>query len=102
MSTWTGPPAREPSSARRPSLARPDVAAHYGARFGLSGWELAWDTAGLTPGVHRLYLDVHRTTDNAWSLIDRHLVIVAGGNDALAADCVATAVTTCSRSAGNG
>ncbi len=61
-------------------LARPDVAAHYGARFGLSGWELAWDTAGLTPGVHRLYLDVHRTTDNAWSLMDPHLVIVAGGH----------------------
>ncbi len=62
-------------------LERPDVAAQYGARFGPSGWELAWDTtAGLAPGVHRLYLYAHRTTDNAWSLMDPHLVVVAGGH----------------------
>jgi hypothetical protein len=60
-------------------LDRPDIAAQYGARFGPSGWELAWNTAGLAPGVHRLYLYAHRTTDNAWSLMDPHLVVVAGG-----------------------
>jgi alpha-tubulin suppressor-like RCC1 family protein len=60
-------------------LDRPDVAAQYGARFGPSGWELAWDTTALTPGVHRLYLYARRTTDNAWSLMDPHMVIVAGG-----------------------
>jgi hypothetical protein len=60
-------------------LDRPDIAAQYGARFGPSGWELAWDTAGLSPGVHRLYLYAHRTTDNAWSLMEPHLVIVSGG-----------------------
>ncbi len=60
-------------------LDRPDIAAQYGARFGPSGWELAWDTAGLAPGVHRLYLYAHRTTDNAWSVMDPHLVVVPGG-----------------------
>jgi hypothetical protein len=60
-------------------LDRLDVAAQYGARFGPSGWELAWDTAGLAPGVHRLYLYAHRTTDNGWSLMDPHLVIAPGG-----------------------
>ncbi len=60
-------------------LDRPDIAAQYGARFGPSGWELAWDTAGLAPGVHRLYLYAHRTTDNGWSLMEPHLVIVPGG-----------------------
>jgi hypothetical protein len=60
-------------------LDRSDIAAQYGARFGPSGWELAWDTSGLTPGVHRLYLYAHRTTDNAWSLMDPHLVVVPGG-----------------------
>lgn len=60
-------------------LDRPDIAAQYGERFGPSGWELAWDTAGLTPGVHRLYLYAHRTTGNAWSLMEPHLVIVLGG-----------------------
>ena len=60
-------------------LDRPDIAAQYGARFGPSGWELAWNTTGLAPGVHRLYLYAHRTTDNAWSLMDPHLVIVPGG-----------------------
>ena len=61
-------------------LDRPDVAAQYGARFGPSGWELVWDTAGIAPGVHRLYLYAHRTTNSAWSLMDPHLVIVAGGH----------------------
>ncbi len=60
-------------------LDRTDIAAQYGERFGPSGWELAWDTAGLAPGVHRLYLYARRTTDNAWSLMDPHLVVVAGG-----------------------
>ncbi|HSN73556.1 MAG TPA: SBBP repeat-containing protein, partial [Anaerolineae bacterium] len=60
-------------------LDRPDIAAQYGARFGPSGWELAWDTTGLAPGVHRLNLYAHRTADNAWSVMDPHLVIVAGG-----------------------
>lgn len=57
----------------------PDIAAQYGARFGLSGWELAWDTTGLAPGVHRLYLYAHRTTDNAWSPMEPYLVVVPGG-----------------------
>ena len=60
-------------------LDRPDIAAQYGARFGPSGWELACDTAGLASGVHRLYLYAHRTTDNAWSAMEPHLVIVPGG-----------------------
>jgi hypothetical protein len=60
-------------------LDRPDIAAQYGTRFAPSGWELAWDTTGLAPGVHRLYLYAHRTTDNAWSLMEPHLVIVPGG-----------------------
>ncbi len=60
-------------------LDRPDIAAQYGERFRPSGWELAWNTTGLAPGVHRLYLYAHRTTDNAWSLMDPHLVIVPGG-----------------------
>lgn len=60
-------------------VSRPDIAALYGARFGLSGWELSWDTAGVASGVHQLYLYAHRTTNNAWSLMDPHLVIVAGG-----------------------
>jgi hypothetical protein len=61
-------------------LDRPDIAAQYGVRFGPSGWELAWNTAGLAPGVHHLYLYAHRTKDNAWSLMDPHLVVVAGGH----------------------
>ncbi|HSN76475.1 MAG TPA: SBBP repeat-containing protein, partial [Anaerolineae bacterium] len=62
-------------------LDRPDIAAQYGERFRYSGWELAWDTtAGLAPGVHRLYLYAHRTTDDTWSLMDPHLVVMAGGH----------------------
>lgn len=57
-------------------LDRPDVAAQYGARFGPSGWELAWDTSGVAPGVHQLYLYAHRTSDNIWTLTPAHLVIV--------------------------
>lgn len=60
-------------------INRPDIAAQYGARFGPSGWELAWNTAGLAPGAHQLYLYVHRTTDNAWSVMGPHLVVVPGG-----------------------
>ncbi len=60
-------------------LDRPDVAAQYGERFRPSGWELAWDTTGLAPGVHRLYLYAHRTTDNVWSLMEPHLVVAPGG-----------------------
>jgi hypothetical protein len=41
-------------------LDRPDIAAQYGARFRPSGWELAWGTGSLAPGVHRLYLYAHR------------------------------------------
>ncbi len=61
-------------------LNRPDVAAEYGERFGPSGWELDWDTSGVTSGPHWLYLYAHRTTDNAWSLLPPHLVVVAGGH----------------------
>ncbi len=60
-------------------LSRPDVAARYGVRFGPSGWELAWDTTGLAPGVHRLYPYAHRTTDGAWSELPPRLVIVPRG-----------------------
>lgn len=60
-------------------VSRPDIAALYGARFDPSGWELAWDTAGLAPGVHRLHLYAHRTTDDGWSGMDPHLVVVPGG-----------------------
>jgi hypothetical protein len=60
-------------------LDRPDVAAQYGERFRPSGWELAWDATGLAPGMHRLYLYAHRTTDNAWSLMESHLVVAPGG-----------------------
>jgi hypothetical protein len=60
-------------------LDRLDVAAQYGERFRASGWELDWDTTGLAPGVHRLYLYAHRTTDNGWSLMDPHLVVAPGG-----------------------
>jgi hypothetical protein len=58
---------------------RPDVAAQYGARFGPSGWELTWDTGSTPPGVHQLYLYAQRTRDNAWSLMEPHLVVVRGG-----------------------
>lgn len=61
-------------------LDRPDGAAQYGTRFGPSGWELAWDTSGLAPSVHRLYLYAHRTTDDAWSLMPPHLAVVSGGH----------------------
>jgi hypothetical protein len=79
-STWTAPTAQGTIiGGATYGLDRPDIAAQYGARFGPSGWELAWNTTGLAPGVHRLYLYAHRTTDNAWSLMDPHLVIVPGG-----------------------
>lgn len=58
-------------------LDRPDVAAQYGARFGPSGWELVWDTSGVAPGIHHLYLYAHRTSDNAWTLTPSHWVFVA-------------------------
>jgi hypothetical protein len=61
-------------------VSRPDIAALYGARFGPSGWELSWDTTGVASSVHRLYVYAHRTTNSAWSLMDPHLVIVAGGH----------------------
>lgn len=48
-------------------LSRPDVGTRYGDRFDSSGWELTWDTTGLSFGVHKLYLYAHRTTDNSWS-----------------------------------
>ena len=48
--------------------------------FAPSGWELAWDTAGVLPGVHQLYLYAHRSTDNAWSLMLPHLVVMRGGS----------------------
>ncbi len=57
-------------------LERPDVAVLYGACFDPSGWELVWDTGGIMPGVHALYLYVHRTTDDAWSELPPHIVIV--------------------------
>jgi hypothetical protein len=60
-------------------LARPGLAPVYGAAFVHSGWELSWDTTGLAPGIHRLYLYAHRTTDNAWSAMDPHLVVAPGG-----------------------
>ncbi|MCB0057865.1 MAG: hypothetical protein KDE45_12605, partial [Caldilineaceae bacterium] len=60
-------------------LDRPDIAAQYGSRFGPSGWELLWNTAGLSLGPHQLYVYAHRTTDNAWSVMELHLVLVAGG-----------------------
>lgn len=59
-------------------LDRPDVAAQYGARFGPSGWELVWNTAGLAPGMHRLYLYAHRIADNAWKQMPPHWVIIPG------------------------
>jgi hypothetical protein len=52
------------------------VAAQYGASFGLSGWELAWDTSTMAHGVHRLYPRAHRTTDNRWAQMPPHLVVV--------------------------
>ena len=57
------------------ALDRPEIGL-YGDRFRYSGWELVWNASGLAPGVHRLYLYAHRTTDNAWSVMDPHLVIV--------------------------
>ncbi len=48
----------------------------YGDRFRYSGWELVGNASGIAPGVHRLYLYAHRTTDNAWSVMDPHLVVV--------------------------
>jgi hypothetical protein len=59
-------------------LDRPDIAARYGARYGPSGWELVWDASGATPGVHSLYLYAHRTTDDAWTVLSPHLVVVRG------------------------
>ena len=61
-------------------LARPDVAAQYGARFGPSGWELAWNTSAIAPGVHTLTLYAHRTLDNRWSQMAPHLVVVRAGH----------------------
>ena len=60
-------------------LARPDVAAQYGIRFGPSGWELAWNTSAIAPGVHTLTLYAHRTLDNRWSQMAPHLIVVRAG-----------------------
>lgn len=57
-------------------LNRPDMAAQYGARYGPSGWELAWDTSAAAPGMHQLYLYAHHTTDAAWSEMPPHPVEV--------------------------
>ena len=58
---------------------RPDVAARFGARFGPSGWELAWDTTGLALGTHTLHLYAHLTTNDTWSELPPRLVIVPRG-----------------------
>jgi hypothetical protein len=50
-------------------LSQPEVAGRYGDRFQRSGWELTWDTTGLSFGLHELYLYARRTTDNGWSEI---------------------------------
>lgn len=63
-------------------LNRPDVAAQYGTRFAASGWERTWDTTGVVPGIHWLYLYAHRTTANAWTTMPAHPVVVAGGHAA--------------------
>ena len=63
-------------------LARPDVAAHFGVRFGPSGWEFAWDTSDLVPGLHRLYLYAHRTADTLWTVPCIRPLIVSGDYDA--------------------
>ncbi|MBK9092476.1 MAG: SBBP repeat-containing protein [Anaerolineae bacterium] len=60
-------------------LSRPDVGNYYhDQRFTPSGWQLAWNTTGVTPGAHSLYLYAHRTTDNRWSLFGPHNITVAG------------------------
>lgn len=61
------------------NLDRPDVAAQYGPRFAPSGWELAWNTIGLAPGAHQLYLYAYRTTDSGWSEMEPYPLIMAGG-----------------------
>jgi hypothetical protein len=60
-------------------LSRPDVAPRYGARFGPSGWELAWDTTGLALVAHTLHLYAHLTTNDTWSELPPRLVIVPRG-----------------------
>jgi hypothetical protein len=60
-------------------LNRPDIAVQYGTRFGPSGWERTWDTTGVVPGIHWLYLYAHRTTTNAWTTMPAHPVVVVGG-----------------------
>ncbi len=48
-------------------LDRPDVATAFGnQRFRFSGYALDWNTAGLSPGNHTLYVYVHSTL-TGWS-----------------------------------
>ena len=58
-------------------LDRPDIAAQYGARFGPSGWELAWNTRGVAPGAHQLYGYARRSNDRVWSQLPLHAVNLA-------------------------
>ena len=67
-----------PSSAAPPTAClAPMWLRGTAPRFGPSGWELVWNTTGVTQGVHQLYLYAHRTADNTWSQMPPHLVVVS-------------------------
>ena len=52
--------------------SRPDVAAAYGSsQFTNSGWGLSWDTSGLSPGSHTLYVYAYSTVTGTWKLQTR-------------------------------
>ncbi len=57
------------------ALDRADVAAALSnERFRASGFQFAWDTRGLAPGQHMLFIYAH--TSNDWSFVTRSVVVV--------------------------
>jgi thermitase len=48
--------------------SRPDVGAAFGSQFTNSGWSFAWNTSGLSPGTHTLYVYARSTVSGQWTL----------------------------------
>lgn len=59
------------------TIERGDVAAALGdERYRASGFQYAWDTRGLAPGQHTLYIYAHSTVAD-WSFATRSIVVAA-------------------------
>ena len=61
-------------------LARPDIAAAYGSRFGPSGFTYSLDLSGVAAGSHTLETRAHSAVTGAEAVSRRTIVVTTGGD----------------------